>query len=98
MRNKRFALCRILAEPAGRAEACAICKFALCLYKVCTRMMILINCVQSEDCANIVDCVFCTHERDLAMHVVNFYFFPGLAPMREKMVAVRVSVRQSPNA
>ena len=43
-------------------------------------MMILINCVQSEDCANIVDCVFCTHERDLAMHVVNLNFCPRSGP------------------
>ena len=61
--------------------------------------MILINYVQSEDCANSIDCVFCTHELDLSMHVVNFFFlFPGLAPMREKIVAVRVSVRERPNA
>ena len=60
--------------------------------------MILINCVQSEDCANIVDCVFLCTRRDLAMHCREFYFFPGLAPMRDKMVAVRMSVSQNPNA
>ena len=66
------------------------------------KLMILINCMQSEDCVNFVDCVFCTRERDLAMHCDHcryFLVFPGLAIcMHEKMVAARVSVRQSPNA
>ena len=41
------------------------------------KLMVLINCVQSEDCANFVDCIFCTHERDLAMHWHSFFFPSG---------------------
>ena len=61
------------------------------------KLMILINCVQSEDCANFV--VFFVHTCAIwQCIVVIFYFFSGLAPMREKMVAARESVRQTPNA
>ena len=61
------------------------------------KLMILINCVQSEDCANFVDCVFVHTSAIWQCIVVIFFIFLGLAPMREKTVAVRVSVRQSPN-
>ena len=44
------------------------------------KLMILINCVQSEDCANIVECVFCSHERDLAMRCRSFLFLSRSGP------------------
>ena len=40
---------------------------------------------------NFVKCVYCTH----AFWYTYFYFFPGLAPMLEKMGGVRESVRQT---
>ena len=43
MRNKHFALCPILAEPAGRAKACAICKFAFFVHSSAIWQCIVVN-------------------------------------------------------
>ena len=61
------------------------------------KLVILINCVQSEDCANFVLFLYTRAQYGNVLSLF-FIFFSGLVPMREKMVAARESVRQTPNA
>ena len=83
------------AESAGRAKACAICKFALFVQQL--KVMILINSVQFEDCANFVDCVFlytrAQNGNALSLILMFFPIWPQCM-----LVAMRVSVRQTSNA
>ena len=96
MLHVRFLLCRIVclifceSKSVRNLQICAMFIRQL-------KLMILINCVQSEHCANFVDCVFCAHVRNNGNALSLFFIiFSGLAPMREKMVAAHVSVRQTP--
>ena len=62
------------------------------------KLMILMNCVQSEDCAILKIAFICTHVRIMAMYCRLFLILSSLAPMHEKMVAARERGRQTPNA
>ena len=56
VRNKRFALSRVSTEPAESAKRAQSANLRYIVQQL--KLMILINCVQSADCANFVNCVF----------------------------------------